>query len=248
MIIENIPMQEEEGISAIAFAFKDIVDEFGDNMQEIAMDSTCMSEILIFYYLHAKQSLTEGKTNALGYEFYAIVGEANGQAVPFAFVFTASTDGTATSGTKDRMLRDVIGWVSKRCPNITFTLSDKDTSEINAFRHCVPDAKHQLCYWHAIRYLEARLAEDKPPAAYDPRKAHSIFDFIDPTWAPGVTIGWLEEGVHEHDVVTEQPLDYEGHEQPTEVSLQSDNNKRWYLKTCSLITSIGQLVCHQCSF
>lgn len=39
--IENIPVHEEEGISAIAFAFKDIVDDFGEEMQEIAMDSTC---------------------------------------------------------------------------------------------------------------------------------------------------------------------------------------------------------------
>jgi hypothetical protein len=78
--------------------------------------------------------------------------------------------------------------------------------EINTFRHCILGAKHQLCYWHAIQYLEARLTEDKPPAAYDPRKAHSIFNFIDPTWAPGVTKGWLEEGVHEDDAEVEKPL------------------------------------------
>jgi hypothetical protein len=51
--------------------------------------------------------------------------------------------------------------------------------------------------------------EDKPPAAYDPRKAHSIFNFIDPTWAPGVTKGWLEEGVHEDDAEVEKPLNVE---------------------------------------
>ena len=68
-----------------------------------------------------------------------------------------------------------------------FTLSDKDPSEINACRISVSKAKHQLCYWHSIRYIEERLAQDKPPAAYDPRKAHNVFDFIDPTWAPGVT-------------------------------------------------------------
>lgn len=136
----------------------------------------------------------------MGHEFYALVGEANGQAVPMAFAFTASTSGTAARGAKDRMLQDFIGWVSGRCPNIMFTLSDKDTSEINAFRTKLPKAKHQLCYWHAIRYLEERLAEDKPPAHYDPRIAHHAFNFIDPTWAPGVTSGWVEEGVHESDM------------------------------------------------
>lgn len=116
------------------------------------------------------------------------------------FAFTASTDGTAAEGAKDRMLQDVLEYVTKRCPGIMFALSDKDMSEINAVRAKVPDAKHQLCYWHAIKYLEERLAEDKPPAKYDPRKAHLIFDFIDPTWAPGVTSGWLEEGVHADDI------------------------------------------------
>jgi hypothetical protein len=150
-------------------------------------------------------NLGSGKTNALGHEFYAIVGEANGQAIPMAFAFTASTDGKATAGAKDRMLQDFVGWVSKRCPNITFTLSDKDTAEINAFRTQVPTAKHQLCYWHAIRYLEERLAENKPPAKYNPRKAHQTFDFIDPTWAPRVTSGWLEDGVHESDAEVPRP-------------------------------------------
>lgn len=64
----------------------------------------------------------------------------------------------------------------------------------------ISSAKHQLCYWHAIKYLEEQLAEDKPPAKSDPQKAHLIFDFIDPTWAPGVTSGWLEDGVHIDDV------------------------------------------------
>lgn len=67
--------------------------------------------------------------------------------------------------------------------------------------------KHQLCYWHAITYVEERLAEDKPPAKYDPRKAHAIFSFIDPTWAPGVTSGWLEDGVHEDDADIEESED-----------------------------------------
>jgi hypothetical protein len=139
-----------------------------------------------------------GKTNALGFEFYALVGEANGQAIPIAFVFTTSM-GTAAPGAKNHMLQDFVGWISDRCPNITFTLSDKDTAEINAFRTKLPRAKHQLCYWHTIKYLEEHLAEDKPLAKYDPRSAHRVFDFIDPTWAPGVTSGWLEDGVDGKD-------------------------------------------------
>jgi hypothetical protein len=101
----------------------------------------------------------------------------------------------------------MLKYVTKRCPNIKFTLSDKDPTEISAFRHEVPDAKHQLCCWHVIEYLKTRLAESKPPAMYDPRRAHAVCSFIDPTWAPGITEGWLEEGVHEDDAEYERPLE-----------------------------------------
>ncbi|TFK45179.1 hypothetical protein OE88DRAFT_1649504, partial [Heliocybe sulcata] len=63
-----------------------------------------------------------------------------------------------------------------------------------------PGAKHQICYWHAIKYIEERLTTNKPPAAYDPRKAHKVFSFIDPTWAPGVTQGDVKEYLDGRDV------------------------------------------------
>jgi hypothetical protein len=82
----------------------------------------------------------------------------------------------------------------------------------------MPLAKHQLCYWHGIKYLQERLAEDKPPAKYDPRTAHAVFDLIDPTWAPGVTSGWVEEGIHHDDVENpkndENECDQENGEDP----------------------------------
>lgn len=202
--VDIIPIRPEAGISTIAFGFKDILNDYGKEIKEIAMDSTCTcSHPFKVSYLY----MSIGKTYAVGYELYAIVGEANGQALPLAFAFTASTSGDAAEGAKDRMLQDVLEYITKRCPGIMFALSDKDMSEINAVRAKIPNAKHQLCYWHAIKYLEERLAEDKPPAKYDPRKAHLIFDFIDPTWAPGVTSGWLEDGVHADDVEENRPED-----------------------------------------
>ncbi|KAF9023081.1 hypothetical protein BDZ89DRAFT_1193313, partial [Hymenopellis radicata] len=171
-----IPITPRPGIHAIAFALKEPLDAIGAETTEVAMDSTW-------------------KTNQAGYELYSLVAELNGCAVPIAFIFTTS-DGTAEPGTKDLMLQDFIDFIAKRCPNIKFTDSDKETSEINAFQAKMPQAKHQLCYWHSIRYIETRLGEDKPPAAYDPRRANKIFDFIDPTWAPGVTSGLVEDGVH----------------------------------------------------
>jgi hypothetical protein len=48
--IETIPIQPEDGITAIAFAFKSILDDYGTNMEEVAMDSTCKSSQLETIY------------------------------------------------------------------------------------------------------------------------------------------------------------------------------------------------------
>lgn len=153
-----------------------------------------------------------GKTNAVGYELYGIVGELDGQAIPLGFCFTASTSGNAAPGAKDRLLRSVIRYISDRCPNIEFTLSDKDLTEINGFQAEIPRAQHQLCYWHAITYIEERLAQDKPPASYSAIRAHGVFDFIDPTWVPSISSGWIEDGVHEDDTDQPKPKDSEGND------------------------------------
>ncbi|KAJ7716732.1 hypothetical protein DFH07DRAFT_700087, partial [Mycena maculata] len=183
--IEIIPIEKQSGIDAVAFSFINILRDFGDQIEEVAMDSTW-------------------KTNALGHELYAIVGEANGQAIPTWFMFLGC-DASADTGAKELTLRHLIRHVDIYCKHIMFTGSDKDTVEISGFRAEIPRAKHQLCYIHAISYIEKHLAEDGPPAAYDPRVAHRVFRFIDPTWAPGVSSGWLEDGVSEEDAEMERP-------------------------------------------
>ena len=63
--------------------------------------------------------------------------------------------------------------------NPEYTLSDKDWSEINAFRAVWPKAKHQLCFWHALRAVKQQLAKNKDtPAPYDPEEAQRQFSFI----------------------------------------------------------------------
>lgn len=39
--IEIIPVQTEDGMTALAFGFKSILDDYGSKMEELAMDSTC---------------------------------------------------------------------------------------------------------------------------------------------------------------------------------------------------------------
>jgi hypothetical protein len=168
--IEIIPVPVEAGISSLAFGFKNILADYGEDLTEIAMDSTCVYAVTVsLLYLHPY--IIQGKTNALGYELYGVVGEADGQALPLAFAFTCSTDGTAAPGAKDRMLQDVLRCIDRYCPNIASVNLDKDPTELRAVSEVFPHARRQLCYWHAIKYLETRLAEDKPPAKYDPRIA-----------------------------------------------------------------------------
>ena len=135
------------------------------------------------------------------------MGEANGQALLLAFAFTCSTDGTAVPRAKDHMLQKVLGHIDEYCPNIADIHLDKDLTELSAVCAALPNAKGHLCYWHAIiRYLEQQLAEDKPPAKYDPQIAHKKFALMDPTWAPGIMSGWIEEDVREEDTECERPM------------------------------------------
>lgn len=80
--------------------------------------------------------------------------EANSQALPLAFAFMCSTDGTAAPGAKDRMLQKVLGHIDQYCPNIADVHLDKDPTELSAVCAALPNAKGHLCYWHPIRYLE----------------------------------------------------------------------------------------------
>lgn len=114
------------------------------------------------------------------------MAEANGQSLPLGFIFSVGTDGTAEEGAKGRVLDDFLGYFKTRCPNVKFTLSDKEKCEIDACQRAFPDAKHQCCIWHMLHYIEGRLAKDEATIPYDPRLAHGHFSFIDPTWCPGV--------------------------------------------------------------
>lgn len=48
-----------------------------------------------------------------------------------------------------------------------------------------PFAKHQLCFWHALRALKQRLARTKEkPGPYNAQYAHQLFNFIKVTFVP----------------------------------------------------------------
>lgn len=84
------------------------------------------------------------------------------------------------------MLRQILENLKSRWKlRILITLSDKDWSEINALVGAFPDAKHQLCLWHALRAVKRRLAIlRRMPAHYDVASAKHEFDFIDMAFVP----------------------------------------------------------------
>lgn len=72
----------------------------------------------------------------------------------------------------------------------SFTLSDKDISEIRALVSVFPEAKHQLCYWHALRAIKTRLSIlRRTPGFYDVKEACAEFPEIDPSFVPIGQIG-----------------------------------------------------------
>ncbi|EJD40127.1 hypothetical protein AURDEDRAFT_41300, partial [Auricularia subglabra TFB-10046 SS5] len=110
--VETIPLPDEDGVSVIAFAFKEIVELLNTGVVELGLDSTF-------------------KTNSAGWEMYGILTEVNGQAMPLVTVLITTT-AAAQPGAKQRVLESVLRWLHLYCPNSRFSLSDKDTAEINA--------------------------------------------------------------------------------------------------------------------
>lgn len=91
----------------------------------------------------------------------------------------------ADEGAKQAVLESFLKQLKRHGVNPKFTLTDKDWSEINAMRAVWPRAKHQLCFWHALRALKKRLAKPKGgPTYYNAETAHAEFSFIDLRFVP----------------------------------------------------------------
>ena len=122
-------------------------------------------------------------------ELFAGVADMLGEGLPLTYLFI-TTDANAAPHTKERVLT---GWMeSLRSHGVDpeFTMSDKDQSEINALQTVWPQAKHQLCLWHALRAIKQCLAQNKKPGLYDPLEAHSQLPDIDEKFVP---LGQMDE-------------------------------------------------------
>jgi hypothetical protein len=105
--------------------------------------------------------------------------------MPLGYLLIQSSGDGATGG-KERLIRQLLHHFHKVWKvRAIITLTDKDWSEINAFLAEYPDAKHQLCFWHALRAIKQRLAIlRRAPAYYNATLAHEEFNWIDPKFVP----------------------------------------------------------------
>jgi transposase-like protein len=76
-------------------------------------------------------------------------------------------------GAKADFIVEFLRYFKQRAIKPAITLTDKDFSEINAFRATFPDAKHQLCFWHVLRAVKTRLSILRRRPAF-----YNVEDFI----------------------------------------------------------------------
>lgn len=114
-----------------------------------------------------------------------MLGEIYGSGAPLGYLLVQSSPESAPGG-KEQFLRQLLEhfktvWKVRAIA----TLSDKDWSEINAFLAKYPEAKHQLCFWHALRAVKTRLSIlRRVPAHYAVDMAHAEYNWIDKTFVP----------------------------------------------------------------
>lgn len=114
---------------------------------------------------------------------YALLGEGYGSGLPLGFLLIQNKGGQ--EGGTQRCLEQFIGYFYDRLETILFGHTDKNMPEINAFRAVLRAAKHQLCFWHALRAIKTRLSIlRRQPAHYDVDSARAEFDFIAADFLP----------------------------------------------------------------
>ncbi|CAB4409818.1 unnamed protein product [Rhizophagus irregularis] len=113
------------------------------------------------------------KTNVLGYELYAIIGQFDGSGFAMAYLFvegSKKSDGARTEILTlfFRALYDL------GMKNIQFFLTDKDFAQISAAQQIWPHVKIQICLWHIKKALKKRLSDNTQPKiiTYSSNSAH----------------------------------------------------------------------------
>ncbi|THU77980.1 hypothetical protein K435DRAFT_692671 [Dendrothele bispora CBS 962.96] len=165
--IADVDLPEVDGFSGLAFSLPNVMLKFGGRVREVSLDSAW-------------------NTNASHYELYALLGEVYGSGCPLGYLLLQSPK-SGEEGAKESYIRAFLEHFKKHYElNPSFTLTDKDLSEINAFLEVFPDAKHQLCFWHCLRAVKQRLSIlRRPPKFYNVTQARNEFgDAINKDFVP----------------------------------------------------------------
>ncbi|KAJ7272749.1 hypothetical protein B0H12DRAFT_1007797, partial [Mycena haematopus] len=230
---EPIALPAVEGFSAVAFALPSVLQKWGGQIREVAMDSAW-------------------ETNKSQFELFVFIGEVSGSGCPMAYLLIKSKKDSAPNSQQkylEKMLAHLQNMWGLR---FLTTLSDKYWPEINACRARASDAKHQLCYWHAIRAVKKRLAILKRrPAHYNVLQARLEFPAIDADFVPigqdtnlipvsdfgrikaeGLTVRSETQPSYNHYSILHHTAPRRGHQSPTHRLVGTDNHsqqetKRW---------------------
>ncbi|KAG8898534.1 hypothetical protein FRB99_007378 [Tulasnella sp. 403] len=164
--VEKVDITAPEGMSVMAFAIPDMLMKWASRICEAALDSAW-------------------NTNQSGYEVFALLGEAYGSGLPLGYLFMKKTGDPAPNAKTNILEQFLQHFQDKWNLQLKFTLSNKDPSEISAFRAMWPKAKHQLCFWHCLRSMKTQLSVLKlQPAHYNIVDAIQEFSFIDKMFLP----------------------------------------------------------------
>ncbi|KAF5337457.1 hypothetical protein D9758_018013 [Tetrapyrgos nigripes] len=181
--VEAIDLSSVEGYIGLAFTLPDVLLKWGGQIREISLDSAW-------------------NTNGSHYELYALIGELYGSGCPLGYLLLQSpTEGKP--GAKEKYIHSFLEHFKvKHDLKPIFTLTDKDLSEINAFLKAFPQAKHQLCFWHALRAVKSCLSVlRRSPKYYDVKEARNEFgDEIDKNFVP---VGQVSEAERVNFVVSQ---------------------------------------------
>lgn len=126
-------------------------------------------------------------------ELFGGMADMHGEGLPLSYMFVV-TDAAAPPHTKENVLVNWMDALKSRGIDPEFTLSDKDPSEIAALNRVWSKAKHQLCFWHMIRAVKRRLANNRElPAFYGSVEAERIFPFIDSLFLPSGQLSSIDK-------------------------------------------------------
>ena len=161
----------QDNVQGFAIFCKATVSRLSTTVKELSMDATY-------------------GTNNAGMDLFAVLAEVDGAGIPLAHLFLETVQGddgssNARPGAITVVLSRFLQTLRDAGFNPTFFGCDKDFSEIKAIQTTFSSAKIQLCYWHALRAVRAKLKDNGHTESlrkYHPEQAARIVPNLEICW------------------------------------------------------------------